>query len=382
MTFGAVTIQGDNPVATLLVAAGEGPVQVVNNDSNNTLYLGDNPSIASTDQKVTPLGPLTPVSFDGSADIYGVAAKGQTVQVLLYPSAVGWAPSASQIIGQLTLSTLPVLIADAVQSAGVPPIDIPATLYVIFNQDVPADGTFSTGHINVSRYQSYDMVLKVANSHNNADTIPYMRFTFKWSLAADNYDPIHVEDWIVPVTPFNFVYSYTNYGAGPCYSDTLDIVATSYDTVINSFTIGLFGSYRTRLRSIMRGVYNFNSDGTLNETAGLGSDAILASMSGTNLAPGSSSSSQLVNLWHGNADLYLTSSIAAIDCLECHIQPQPSGSIPDFPDIVLTMDGESSFTSLRNILLPRRVCTMFFKNNGPITIPSYSATLVAEGVSE
>lgn len=372
-----ISVPVSNQVAQLCPAVG-GSVMIYNPDSALTVYVGYNRNTLSPSNSI-PILPQTPVVISGERTIWGFCPNGMVV-VNVTPGGIYQGPGPLQIVNQIISSTLPSLIAAAVSAAGVPPIDVPATVYVNINQDVPAGGTFSTGHISMSKYQSWSGIIKASNVHNNIDTIPYMRVTFKWSLAADNFDPVHIEDWVIPVGPFSFTFTYNNYSAGPCYSDTLDITVTSYDTVINATTIGIFGSFRQRLRTVLRGQYNWSGSSPV-EAAGLGSDGILASISGTNLAIGASTTPQLVNLWHGNAALYIQSADSTIDDLEVHIQPQPVSALPNSPDIVLFPDGSSSFAHLE-CLLPRRVCTIFFKNNGPVVIPSFSANLIMEGASE
>lgn len=369
-----------NTVRQVCPAVG-GSVLIYNPDANNTVYVGYNRNTLAPSNSV-PVLPQTPVVINGERTIWGFSPMGP-VTLSVVPGGIYQGPGPLQIVNQIISSTLPSLIAAAVQAAGVPPIDIPAIVYINLGQDLPVSpGTFTTGHINMSKYQSYSMIVKVGNGHNNVNTIPYVRVTFQWSLAADNFDPIHIEDWILPVGPFSFTFNYNNYGAGPCYSDTLEVIFHSYDTVIDTMIMGIFGSFRTRNRSVLRGQYNFLGGGGVNEPAGLETDAILASVSGTNLAVGASTTPQLVGLWHGGASLYLQSADAALDDLECHIQPQPASVLTNSPDIVLTMDGSGNFTRLTNIILPRRVCTIFFKNTGQVVIPSFSANLVMEGVSE
>ncbi len=369
----------------LLVNRGDGPTLITNLDLTNSLILGKDNAVLSKSQSgdVNIIGPQGARVVDGKTSYFGLGTQATgTIAVDIHPGADAAPASAGQIVSQLTLSTLPALVAAAVQAAGVPPIDIPASTYITINHDIPAGGTFTSPHITMSKYQSYTMIMHADNVHNNVDTIPYMRVTFSWSLAADNFDPIHVEDWVIPVTPFSFTFNYKNYGSGPCFSDTLDITVTSYDTVINTFTIGVFGSFRQRLRSVFRGQYNWLGSGAVDESKGLGSDGMLVMVGATNLIAGASSTPQLVNLWHGNTALYVESTDTAIDDLEVHIQPQPNASLPNQPDIILTMDGGGPFTRLTDILLPRRVCTMFLQNAGAITIPSIQASLVMDGVSE
>jgi hypothetical protein len=64
--------------ATLIVAAGD-PPSLVSNPGPNTVYLGDNNAILATDASgVVPLAPNGFVNTDGSSDLYGNCAAGQS----------------------------------------------------------------------------------------------------------------------------------------------------------------------------------------------------------------------------------------------------------------------------------------------------------------
>jgi len=81
MSTETVQITASKPTATLIIAAGEGPHLVKNLDPINTVFLGDNNTIQSTDPTVIPLQAGTSVAVDGRNDLYGVTAPSITVQV-------------------------------------------------------------------------------------------------------------------------------------------------------------------------------------------------------------------------------------------------------------------------------------------------------------
>lgn len=68
--------------ATLIVAAGQGPTLVTNLDLNNTVYLGDDDTIKSSDaQGVVPLGPNGSVVVNGQSDLFAVNGNAATVKI-------------------------------------------------------------------------------------------------------------------------------------------------------------------------------------------------------------------------------------------------------------------------------------------------------------
>jgi hypothetical protein len=360
-----------------------GDVMIYNMDANNTVYVGYRQGLGITN--AVTVQPETPVVISAKRQLWAFAVGGPAL-INVTPGGSYQGPGPAQIIGQLVASTLPSLIASAVQAAGVPPIDNPATVFVVINQDVPASGggTFATGHINMAKYQSYALILKSANIHNNADTIPYMRVTLSWSLQSDNYDPVHVEDWIIPTGPFSFTFTYPAYGSGPCYSDTLDITVSSYDTVINSVTIGVFGSFRTRTRSILNGVSHFLAGGAPDESRGLGTDGVVDSfLPAFPILPGGQSSADLMNLFSGPVSVSGSMTFAATGAanFNVRIRPQPT---TQSSDIVIPVRGtvtgsQAVFLPPTTVILPRRVCTILVQNdpssasniiNGQLTVTS------------
>lgn len=85
----------DKRPATQLVWRG-GTVTIANLDGQNTIFIGDNHKIATTDQEVAPIGPGQSIPFDGTIDVYGITPTGISVSVLALPGAIGWFGSAGQ----------------------------------------------------------------------------------------------------------------------------------------------------------------------------------------------------------------------------------------------------------------------------------------------
>lgn len=89
MGFGQITVTpgGNAGEAQTLIAAGDGPVLLFNNDANNSVWLGDDP-FGTNAGDVTGAAPLPPgasASFDGETAVYGVTPSGQTALVSRFP---------------------------------------------------------------------------------------------------------------------------------------------------------------------------------------------------------------------------------------------------------------------------------------------------------
>lgn len=71
------TIQITNPSpATVIVAAGDGPT-LIGNSGPNTVWIGDNSSIQSSDGNgVVPLTAQSTYAVDGKNDVFGTVASG------------------------------------------------------------------------------------------------------------------------------------------------------------------------------------------------------------------------------------------------------------------------------------------------------------------
>ena len=289
-------------------------VMFINTDVNNAVLLSSSRSLNNGSQDINTIPALGSLTMDGRTAWYGITLNpGLTAMVEVAPGGSSFAPSPAQIIAQLVDSSLPFLIAEAVKTAGVPPTDNPVPLVTLpgsgvtnpnFNQLVAAGGSFTInsgpGGLDASTFQSWVGKIFASATASGTGTTPYVRVTFNWSLKVDNSDPLHVEDWVIATGPFSFFSNFLNHGQGPCYGDTLSITFTNYDTQPVNITYGLFGSFRTRIRPILRSQYNWLPASSLpNEALGLGSDSILASANFGAIPNLSSSPDQLINLFDG-----------------------------------------------------------------------------------
>lgn len=269
----------------------------------------------------------------------------------------------ARIAAALINSTLSQVIALAVSNQGVPAIDMPQAVSVVLNQSVAVGGTLSSGHLTVGRYQSLVGVLFAQEASAPGGTAPYMRVVANWSLAADNYDPLWQEVWVPAVGPFSFVQNYRNDFITPCFGDTLDLSVFNYDSKPINVTWGLFGSYRIKTRSVMRGRYpdNFTA-----EANGTGGDDILLSFNPGPLGAGVSSAKTLMQLWEGPATIgALCSNTPGANTVAFQVFPQPDSILGS--QYIFLNDKPNTLTP-QTIILPRRVCTLQITNNSAVGI--------------
>lgn len=105
-----ITVTGGT-TATQLVRAGDPPT-MISNPGPNTIYLGDNDAIRATDSTgVIPLGGAGLVNVDGSKDLFGICATGQTQIVYALSGGINFfSPPSLAGLGGIALfvqSTMP-----------------------------------------------------------------------------------------------------------------------------------------------------------------------------------------------------------------------------------------------------------------------------------
>lgn len=352
-------------------------VMFYNTDENNPVVISDAQSVSALSSDANTLNPLGSFTLDGKSNWYGVCpVAGETAQIDVAPGGSNFAPSPAQIIDQLIASTLPSLIADAIQAAGVPAIDDPGLIDVNFNQTIAAGGTYQTPWIAVGKWQSWLATMFATATSAGTGTNPFTKIHMAWGMTVDNDDPLHVEDWVVPNTPYNFFYNYRNDGQGPVYGDALSITFTNYDTQPVNVTFGIFGSYRSRIRSVLRGRYAWNSDGSPNDAAGMGSDSIITSYNAGAIGVGSVSSPALMNLFNGPVTVSASvTGAAAAQTWDVRITPQPTSILAS--TIVCTNDTLNRLNP-RTVMLPRRVCSVFVGNGGGNALTSAQVVITAQ----
>lgn len=118
-------IQQISSIATQVVFSGGGAVLLENMDPANTVYLGSDSGIQSTDnQGIAPLGPYSSIMFLGDVDVWAVTSAAISVNVVIYPDSNTFNPS------PIALAALTAVeIAEAIAGAGISFLAAPVQLY-------------------------------------------------------------------------------------------------------------------------------------------------------------------------------------------------------------------------------------------------------------
>jgi hypothetical protein len=217
-----VNVTAESP-ATLLFAAQGGstsPIQVINQDLINTVYLGNTSNLTVGQPGVIPLGPGASTSFDGSTAIYGITS-GPTIAVSIVPGGSAYSPG---IIPPTTLAT-----GSGTISAGNP---------ISVLQMAP-----------VQLYTSYDLNMHVyANTPGGSLAPLTAQVQLQWF---DNplLPPIFEEDWDIWVAraPTGNAGN-TVCGNGPMHGSYMSINVFLPPTVSSAATLqymNVYGSQRT-----------------------------------------------------------------------------------------------------------------------------------------
>lgn len=321
-------------------------VLIANTDELHPAFYAEDLTLVNGQASTIP--PLGSVGLDGQADVWASSLlPGTTIALDVIPGGQQWAASPAQI-------------AEQISAAGIPPIDNPQPLNnsPVFNQTIAAGGTYTSPRMTVKQFQSWFGKMFCTATASGTGTTPFVQFEMNWSVASDNFDPLRTEDWVVPITPFNFLYNYINQGQGPIIGDTLTLVVTNLDSQPVNLTYGLFGSFRSRNRSIWRGQYQWNAGtGAPDPTKGLGTDDVLASFVTGIVATGTFSANFLMNLWEGPATV---SGFNLANNCQIFITPLPTGVLAA-PTYVLPTTG--AVVPPTQVILPRRACYLSVFNN-------------------
>lgn len=330
-------------VPVQLVFKGHGPATIRNRDAKASVYLGYEEGFDPAGNTCVVVDPLSSHSVDGKRDVWASARA---------PDA----PSVNVVPGGLSATTAPVPVTETY-----------ANLVLVFNQNIAPGATFTvpsaTGlHAQVAQYPGLVGVM-FAQSTAAQGVAPYFRFRLEWSNANDNFDPQITEDWVCASGPFSFTSNYRHNMTFNVFGDSLQMFVTNYDTTAISWTIGLFGSYRSRTTDI-RGRY---PDSLANESQGLNTDDIIYANTLPQVAIGGSSAPQLLPLAPGDAELtVLLAGEAAAGQTLVRIQPQPSqvGAIAGTAVLGQKVYRSSSagYILQQSAKLPRRVCTLTVDN--------------------
>lgn len=365
-------------------AAGDRQVPIryyllINRDNTNPLYLasdeqqpgGGPPDMRTPNMRsVSLLNALETITVGSDVNWWAVSPTGAPVQLQVTEVSTGWSAS-------------PVEIAIQVSAAGIPPTDNPQPLNnsPVFNQTIAAGATFTSPRMTIKQYQSWFGKMFATATSSGTGTNPYCQFELQWSVASDGFDPLRIEDWTIPNTPFNFTYNYVNEMQGLVIGDTLTLLVTNYDSQPVNLTYGLFGSFRTRLRSLFRGNYF----AVPSPATGIGTDDVLYAASASGIPNANVPGAALMNLWEGPATVSGIFNIGNVPTgpVVAIITPQPIvgtgvlSGIPQF-EIPGTTIGQNIYIPPTEVILPRRVCTFGIQNNSGFATAGGSVLVTAQ----
>jgi hypothetical protein len=210
MPFGIVTITSQY-AATPVVSPGDldgARFTVVNSSETETVYLGDNPAIQSTDATgLSPLGPLNAVPFDGQSPIYAISASGDEAVLWVFGAgAVDWAPSPVQAAVQIDTLGLATFneqvnqntaIPGNIAVTGVPLLNLSTPITSNNSLVIPGGGTApGVGQVAIPQ-PAYDCFFQVEIAAGA--TIPWLAVEFTWIDAA-TLSPISNETFYLGAT--------------------------------------------------------------------------------------------------------------------------------------------------------------------------------------
>jgi len=259
--------------AVQLIRGGDGPALIINRDTANTLYIGQDNGVASRvnqNSDISVIDPLGSMSFAGNIDIWGISAVG-TLVIDVQSDALVWAPSPAQIAQQISqLST-------QLANTG--------------NTTIPANSTVVLGTFNVT-LPGYDVSIQsVWNAGIGIGA--NLRVYMQWQDAATGivYDN---QEWQIAAaqngtTPINTI------GSGPTQGNQVKVsVRNTSNTVGATIDFSLLQNSRTYTRDLWQwsnisqiAVPGFVMAIETVNTGILGDTGLIAEQSGTTIAANS-----------------------------------------------------------------------------------------------
>jgi cytoskeletal protein CcmA (bactofilin family) len=115
--------------ASTLIFGGQGstatPIQVVNLDTENTVWFSYLSNPQANQPGSFPLGPLASMSFTGTVSVWGVSESGETIVVGVIPGGSNYSPGSLTISGPVTATISgPVTVEGTVDIAGTTDVQI------------------------------------------------------------------------------------------------------------------------------------------------------------------------------------------------------------------------------------------------------------------
>lgn len=276
-----------NPVVVPLSANPTGPVwmanptveqvTLVNRDTANRVYIGNNPSIYVGSPNAVPLDPNASICYPGNKPIYAVATAG-TAPLLIVPGAVAYSPGGLAIVGNVN-ATISGNVNIAGQSVA---LDVSAAnvnvngvggsfppgantlLFSNTNVNVPGAGSATTGVLDCLNYQSYDLAFNAhcANQANNGAPL-VTEIILSWYSDAAGTNLVFQEQWWTWLTNSTAT-AVTAFGTGPHHARyfkvTLANISAGFAFTIDS--IFVYGTQRPQTGSTWR--QNAPAGGSMN----------------------------------------------------------------------------------------------------------------------
>lgn len=183
-TFNLVVVTSSSPATQLFGGQGSAtaPIQIVNLDPTNTLYVGTDSNISIGQPGCFPLSPLSSMAFDGSKSTYGITQAGQSITAGVVPGGGNYSSGSVVITGPVTATisgpvdavitgTTDVNVQNAnIDVLGVGGFITPGQVGSIYNNaaavTVPANTVSSIQQFNVTTFAS--VVLSTASMTNSS----------------------------------------------------------------------------------------------------------------------------------------------------------------------------------------------------------------------
>lgn len=228
----ATVISGVQPA--LVIRAGDGPGVLVNRDLVNVAYLNDDQAYNVQDVDASILDPLVGIPFDGSENVYALAAAGVSLTVDYIKNALNWTPSPAQAAASISALGLARDTTVGGLNTGIPNnIAVTGTplLHGVINRlnasgaatiAVPAAG-FAFPLINGISKPGY--LLNISVRVSAAATVPFLQIQLNWKDSVTGLQTGN-EHWYIPASSAGTILTI---GKGPTKGDQLAINLQNLD---------------------------------------------------------------------------------------------------------------------------------------------------------
>lgn len=254
---------------TLIWGAGQGVATLINQDTVNTVYVGNSPSIAIGSTNTIPIPPLSSIEIPNGPE-YAVAPSG-TAALVIVPGSISYSPGGLAIIGSptVTISGTPnVEIAGQAVSLDVsaatvdinpiatPTGYIPAGLNDLIDAEtsgtIPTSGSLdfpSSGMYDMLDYLSWDLSLLTYNGNQSvSDSAVTACVTLTWSTDSAGDNVVWQEQQWVWIPHSIGGSATTAFGSGPCHARYLQVAISLAASSTEACTVEayyLYGTQRT-----------------------------------------------------------------------------------------------------------------------------------------